>query len=169
MIRYFIIIFVGILLGLSITISFATTQVIANLGRTESTAPYLEQLMQTNENKKPAETPQPTTYKVNYVVHTKELTPGVVKRREVSFKNFSQPIYIVGDDELSKNWLRKYESRLNNLKATGFIVNVNSNASYLRLSKELGVNPIPINGKEMAEHFGIKHYPVLISQHLIEQ
>jgi hypothetical protein len=39
----------------------------------------------------------------------------------------------------------------------------------LQFSKEFGVNPIPINGKEIAEHFGIKHYPVLISQHLIEQ
>jgi integrating conjugative element protein (TIGR03765 family) len=165
MMRYFM----GVFLILITAVSFAATQVIANLGRTESAAPYLKQLMQVNGNQKPIKTTQPTTYEMNYVVHTKELTPGVVKRRKVSFKNFSQPIYIVGDDELSKNWLKKYKDRLNGLKATGFIVNVSSNKSYLQFSKEFGVNPIPINGKEMAEHFGIKHYPVLISQHLIEQ
>jgi len=76
---------------------------------------------------------------------------------------------VIKNGKLSKNWVKKYKDRLNALKATGFIVNVSSNESYLQFSKEFGFNPIPINGKEMAERFGIKHYPVLISQHLIEQ
>lgn len=162
-------IFIWILCICTIIKCFAATRVIATLGRTESTTPYLEKIMQMNGEQKLVETAQPTTYEMNYVVYTKELTPGTVKCRKVDFKNFTQPIYIVGDDDLSKKWVKQYADRLKALKATGFIVNVKSNESYLNFTKELGFNPVPINGKEMAENFGFKHYPVLISQHLIEQ
>ncbi len=139
------------------------------LGSTQSSLPYLSQFSPHGKIKTQKKEISFKPYQMNYAVHTKELTPDSIKSSIVDIKNLTQPIYIIGDDDLSKAWLTKYNERLKSLHAVGFIVNVKNNESYLGLSEQFNIQPIPVNGAAFKKRLGIKHYPVLISRYRIEQ
>ena len=166
------------------------TKVIARLGHTQSIAPYLDavnkkdekntikninnQLDSQDENssknfKISLSMNSQMNYQMDYTVHTAQLSSGVVQVKSLKMKDIMQPIYIIGDDSLSKQWLDRYARRLKAIHALGFIVNVNSNDAYFSITKKYGIKPLPVNGAAFAKRFGIQHYPVLISQYGIEQ
>jgi integrating conjugative element protein (TIGR03765 family) len=94
---------------------------------------------------------------------------GKVVTRAANIKNLIRPIFIVGTGKESILWLKKYQARLKSLNALGIVTNINSNKDYEAIVKETGLHLLPLNANELAVKFGIRHYPVLISKHLIEQ
>lgn len=102
-------------------------------------------------------------------VRSELLTPGKVD--SVNIQAFGMtPIFLVGDDPLSKQWLAKNKDKLIQLRANGMVVNVatvNGLASLKAIIPEL--NFAPIAGDDIAKRLGLKHYPILITASSIEQ
>ena len=97
------------------------------------------------------------------------LSPGRVERRSIQAPGL-QPIFLVGDDELSRIWLRQRAASLLALSAVGLVVNVDTAESLARL-RELapGLTLSPVSGDDLAQRLGVRHYPTLITPTGIEQ
>ena len=108
-------------------------------------------------------------YTFDDVTYSPLLSEGRVVTRSINVPSLSQPIFIVGTDKHSLSWLKRYQRKLNALHATGIVVNVESNAAYQHLVALTHMHLLPINADALAKRFGLHHYPVLISHHLIEQ
>jgi len=104
-----------------------------------------------------------------FPVRSPKLSPGKVISKKIQV-TLPQPIFIVGDDARSKAWLAQYQQRLVQLHAKGYVVNVSSQEAMNALIdafQHLALLAIP--GDSLAKTLGITHYPVLISDQLIEQ
>lgn len=102
-------------------------------------------------------------------VESKAITPGSVTARTIQAPRLT-PIFLIGDDEFSKRWLKDRKAKLNQLQAIGLIVNVKTpqGLQNLRaLAPELQM--YPISGDDIAVRLGLTHYPVLITSTAIEQ
>lgn len=97
------------------------------------------------------------------------LTPGTVERRVIEAPGL-KPLFLVGDDERSRTWLRRHAGRLRELDAVGLVVNVESQAALDSL-RRLGPGLIlsPVAADDLARRLGIRHYPVLVTATGIEQ
>lgn len=102
-------------------------------------------------------------------VRSELLSPGAVERRVIKAPAL-RPLFLVGDDSQSLDWLRRRVSTLQELGAVGLVVNVESIAALERLR---GIAPnimlSPASGDDLAHRLGIRHYPVLITATGIEQ
>ncbi|VTR37421.1 integrating conjugative element protein, PFL_4695 family [Serratia fonticola] len=67
-------------------------------------------------------------------VTTPELTPGKVESKALSLSGM-RPIFLIGDDELSRRWLSLRRDILGQLNAVGLVVNVASEAALNELKK----------------------------------
>ena len=80
------------------------------------------------------------------------------------------PLFLVGDDERSRAWLRQRSPRLHELDAVGLVVNITSVESLAALRALVpGLSLSPVAGDDLAERLGLHHYPVLITATGIEQ
>lgn len=102
-------------------------------------------------------------------VHSLRLSPGEVARRVIEAPGLP-PLFLVGDDERSRTWLRQRAPHLHELNAVGLVVNVAS-AEALATLRELlpELSLLPVAGDDLAERLGLRHYPVLITATGIEQ
>lgn len=155
------------------------TQLIQNYMRTnpvdintlqQSAMQQLEQLNNLSEADIQAAIQAPNQVNLSiYPIKSTNLTPGVVVSQSIDIM-LPQPIFIIGDDAKSRQWLQNYEARLAQIKAQGFVVNV-SNAEEMENLRQsvpdLSLYPIP--GDAIANWLNLQHYPALISNHLIEQ
>ena len=97
------------------------------------------------------------------------LTPGTVERRVIEAPGL-RPLFLVGDDERSRAWLRQRVEVLRELGAVGLVVNAESQVALdalRRLAPELILSPV--SADDLAQRLGIRHYPVLITATGIEQ
>lgn len=97
------------------------------------------------------------------------LSPGRVERRSIQAPGL-QPLFLVGDDELSQAWLRERAASLLTLNAVGLVVNVDTTEGLARL-RELapGLTLSPVSADDLAQRLEIRHYPVVITATGIEQ
>ena len=103
-------------------------------------------------------------------VTTSKLSPGVVTARQVRFDHLASPVCIIGSDQKSLDWIKKYQSTLLNNNVLCWLVSANNLKEVQQVVTALGgVSMSPANGDEIAKFFSIKHYPVLITQRFIEQ
>lgn len=102
-------------------------------------------------------------------VRSRRLSPGLVNRRALEAPGL-MPFFVVGDDELSRRWLREREPGLRQLNAVGLVVNVTS-AEALATLRQLvpGLSLAPVSGDDLAERLTLRHYPALITATGIEQ
>ncbi len=103
-------------------------------------------------------------------VRSHALTPGPVQVRVIDRPGLDRPVFIIGYDALSLNWLRHNLEQLKRHRATGIVVNVENPGQLHQLRQTadgLEINPVP--GDFIAKQLDLTHYPVLISQHRIEQ
>jgi integrating conjugative element protein (TIGR03765 family) len=101
-------------------------------------------------------------------IRSTRLSPGDEPRRVIRAPGLT-PLFLIGDDERSRAWLRQRQATLHDLQAVGLVVNVASAealASLRRLAPALALSPV--SGDDLAERLGIRHYPVLITATGIE-
>jgi integrating conjugative element protein (TIGR03765 family) len=97
------------------------------------------------------------------------LTPGMVERRVIEALGL-RPLFLVGDDERSRTWLRQRGDVLRELGAAGLVVNVDSSAALDELRRLApGLTLSPVSADDLARRLGVRHYPVLITATGIEQ
>lgn len=103
-------------------------------------------------------------------VVTPALSPGSVDRREIDMPAAFQPLFIVGEDQLSLAWLQARYDRLREMGANGLAVNVQTEQGLEALRKAVpGVRIDPVSGGDLAERLSLTHYPVLITRAGVEQ
>lgn len=103
-------------------------------------------------------------------VMTPEMTPGAVASQTLNMPYLERPVFVVGADRLSAQWLQQHQQRLNTLHAVGLVVNVD-NAGQLAQLKQIGapLELYALPGSSFAKQFALSHYPALISASRIEQ
>ncbi|EPM0022284.1 integrating conjugative element protein [Citrobacter farmeri] len=96
-------------------------------------------------------------------VVTHALHPGQQPRLALSLPGMT-PLFLMGDDPQSTEWLRQQRETLKTLKATGLVINV---ATLARLNALRAIAPeltlLPVSADDMAKHLPISAYPVLIT------
>jgi len=106
------------------------------------------------------------------VVRSPGLSPGVQTRKPTGKAGtlLPRPLFLVGADEASLNWLREHRERLMHIGAVGLIVQAEGEADIEKVRAVAGELQLATgSGAMLAEHFGITHYPVLIGPEWIEQ
>lgn len=148
--------------------------VIYDSGKTEPIAPLLTAFDTVNDSpqqsplpgKSPLGAAKPQTW---LPLQSPGLTPGPVQTRTQD-RPFARPFFLIGSDNLSRQWLQRNHARLKEIGAVGMLVQAD-NLDDLRVIADLanGLSVIPASASDIAQALGISHYPVLISAHLIEQ
>lgn len=136
----------------------------------ESTQRYVTRF-QDGEMPKPDKSalPKADQYRgMGFPVKTEKLTLGNVEIGEGETFNLEQmfrPLAIVGDDQVSRNWLQQYAEQLKSRKATVFVVNVESSSRFKQLEKLApGVYFQAVNGDRFHTEYNVNHYPFYISK-----
>lgn len=105
-----------------------------------------------------------------FPVKTPELTPGPVTSSALNLPQLRQPVFLVGADPLSRDWLFRHRDRLRDLNAVGLLVEAASAEEYAAMvALASGLRLVPVSGSELAAALKLTHYPVLISRGGIEQ
>ena len=80
------------------------------------------------------------------------------------------PLFLVGQDAASLEWLSRHAHALLELSANGLAVEVDD-AQALRSIQTAapGLNIWPVSGDDIAERLELEHYPVLITPTGLEQ
>ncbi len=98
-----------------------------------------------------------------------QLTVGVVEAKAHAL-TVVKPIFIIGPEAISIEWLIANKEHLASIGAQGIVTNVGSADTVARMrsqAPELMMSVVPVD--EIAEAFGISHYPVLIDSEGIKQ
>lgn len=102
-------------------------------------------------------------------VRTPRLTPGMVEKRSIQAPGLT-PLFLIGDDDLSRTWLIHHLTLLRQATAVGLVVNVETK-NALQALREIapGLELVPASADDLAQRLGLSHYPVLITSTGIEQ
>ena len=153
--------------------TFAALTVIADTGQTERIAQYIEPFNAEDAMSEPPVTDKPAIGAADpetwLPIRSPGLVPGPVERRSHA-RPFTRPFFLVGSDPRSWRWLRKNQSRLNEIGAVGMLVQaetVGDLQAIIELARGLPI--LPASASDIAKALNLAHYPVLISPHAIEQ
>lgn len=102
-------------------------------------------------------------------VSSPSLVPGKVESRALQAP-MMQPLFLIGDDPLSRQWLTVRGDILRSIGAVGIVVNV-ENAAQLADLRRLahGLQLSPASGEDLASRLKLDHYPVLLTATSLEQ
>lgn len=161
-------------LGLIPALAGAALTIIYDSGDTRPIAPFLEAFSSTELSLSQSQTNQPQQLGAADVesllpIRSPGLTQGIVQP-DSHDRPFTQPFFLIGSDEMSKQWLLEYRDRLKELGAVGMLVQAET-IKDLRSIAELaaGLSIMPASATDLADALKISHYPVLITAHGIEQ
>ncbi len=152
----------------------AELTVIYDSGNTRPIAPFLEAFESADEISQ--QRPAPTTPQLGAAdpkawlpIQSPGLTTGPVQARAHD-RPFARPFFLIGSDAQSRQWLKDNRDRLKEIGAVGMLVQVDTVDDLHAIAKLAnGLSILPAAGSDIAQALGIKHYPVLISAHGIEQ
>ena len=113
--------------------------------------------------------PDPATLNWVLPVRSVRLSPGAVPPRTLSLPGMT-PLFLVGQDTISLEWLSRHGQALQDLGANGLAVEVDDAQALRRIQTAApGLNIWPVSGDDIAERLELEHYPVLITPTGLEQ
>lgn len=120
----------------------------------------------------PTEAPQIPTHRFGEAdmlpVRSARLAPGEAPPRTIQAPGLT-PLFLVGDDDRSRAWLRAHAQRLRERHAMGLVVNVETAEALAALrSLAPGLTLAPVSADDLAERLDLHTYPALISATGIE-
>ena len=89
---------------------------------------------------------------------------GKVDAKKVDSSVFHNPIFVIGADRLSKQWLTKHQKQLQDMLAIGFITNVDDFETIIQLQEQSQLPLLPVNVDPLMHLIGVRHYPIIIAQ-----
>lgn len=106
-----------------------------------------------------------------FPIRTPGLGPGPVAARTVSLPQLAGgPIFLVGSDSYSREWLARYRDRLRAAGAAGIVVQADTTedfAALQALAQDLALTAF--DATELVRQLGLTGYPALVSAQRIEQ
>ena len=100
---------------------------------------------------------------------TSRITPGTVHTHFIKNSAFPQSLFVVGDDPLSRTWLKTHALRLQQIKALGFVTNVTTSKALHELSELAGRPLQPVVVDELALLLNVNHYPLAFNLGVVWQ
>jgi len=94
---------------------------------------------------------------------------GLVSRHHVTFSGFSNAIFIIGDDPVSKQWLSEHAEELRQRHALGFITNIKHAETLSELQTLSDLPLLPTNVDDLMELLGASHYPLMLNEGVVWQ
>lgn len=146
--------------------SVAELNVIADLGG-ESAIRFYEGLQPEQDETAPSypnAIPETVTEDDMLPVVSHQLTPGKVKSMAFELPGMS-PIFLIGADNLSRQWLSQHYKSLLSQQAVGLVVNVTTvdELNQLRhIAPDLSLLPTPAD--DLSKRLKLSHYPALITE-----
>ncbi|MGY4494588.1 integrating conjugative element protein [Pseudomonas sp. TE3610] len=102
-------------------------------------------------------------------IHSSQLSPGPVTRRVLDMTGIT-PLFLVGQDPLSLQWLAEHAPALQAIGASGLAVEVADSGALQSIQAKAPELPIwPVSGDDIAARLHLEHYPVLITPTALEQ
>ena len=98
-----------------------------------------------------------------------QIKPGVVERHQVDLVNFSDPLFVIGDDAKSRDWLVKHATQLKTMNALGFVTNVETKTNLKQLEELAGFPLMPVNVDDLSESLQVSHYPFVFESGVVWQ
>lgn len=98
-----------------------------------------------------------------------KIQTGVVERHYASAVNLASPLFVIGDDAVSREWLITHASQLKTLNALGFVTNINSKTHLQQLEEIAGVPLLPVNVDDLSELLQATHYPYAFESGVVWQ
>ncbi|CFQ34421.1 integrating conjugative element protein [Yersinia bercovieri] len=157
-----------LVLGITSFTTKADLTVVADLGG-QSTADYFEGINNQSETTAPQGELSALIPMTVLPVRTPEMLPDKVKAKVLSLPGM-RPMFLVGDDNLSRRWLLQHRDALGALNAVGLVVNVVNEGALSHLKKHAPeLELLPVSGSDLARRLGLSHYPVLLTDKGLEQ
>lgn len=91
---------------------------------------------------------------------TSKSSAGKVCNRTITHIDFSNPIFIIGDDATSHQWLLDNAKKLEEERALGFVANVNTTKQLQTLQLLIKAPLLPANVDDLMALFQENHYPL---------
>jgi integrating conjugative element protein (TIGR03765 family) len=161
-----------ILLSMASMVSANDLPVIANNGVTVPSQNYLAVMPNINgaiNSISPAILQQasqtPSDMSLTIPLPTTPMTVGKVQKQNVNLPWLLQPVFLIGTDKSSSDWLQAHKTALIAMHANGMIVNANSEGA-IKNTQALGQGLVilPISADAIVERLSLTHYPVLITR-----
>jgi integrating conjugative element protein (TIGR03765 family) len=133
----------------------------------------IEKFYQPLRGERPTETetaPDTIKFDVNsyFPIRSAHLTLGVVERHEHNashLRNLPTPIFLIGTDSDSQQWLEQQRAKLLELQAVGYVVDAETLADYQAVcQRNPNLTLIPASADDFAALLGLTHYPAVITQ-----
>ncbi len=136
-------------------------------GQTLPIAPYLAPLYAEQvpaRRRSPANPPlqNATPISAMFPLKTTLLAPGKIAPTNVKML-MPMPIFVVGDDPVSRAWMNRNAKVLFDLQATGIVVQATTEAQFWAFRNAYpALRMVPSHGDDLNRTFGLKAYPFLI-------
>lgn len=105
-----------------------------------------------------------------FPVNTPSMSPGKLNFKKWNLPHMQTPLFILGADAFSRQWLMERKAELMTLGAAGMLVEVANEEEFEQIKNLAGELKIfPASGEDIAQHLQLEHYPALISRKGIEQ
>lgn len=101
-------------------------------------------------------------------VVSRHLSPGHVDKKVISLA-MPQSLFVIGDDDYSRDWLRKNIDKLKQLNALGFVTNIKEASHLKELEVLAGQSLQALDVDELGQLLGITHYPFVLSEGVLWQ
>lgn len=140
----------------------AELHVIADLGG-ESALRYYEPLQPIIDDTSPPPPIPPELKEADLLpIVSHFMTPGRVEARQFNLPGML-PIFLIGDDEISRNWLSANRSKLLQMHATGMVVHISDMVALEQLRNIASpLLLVPVSADDLAQRLHLQHYPVII-------
>lgn len=103
-------------------------------------------------------------------IKTPEMSVGRFRTVRVENEGLPRPICIIGSDDASLAWLEQNREKILQIGGFCWLVQAESIEDLKRVKAYSKTIPVfPASGSKLAARFKLQHYPVLITEHMIEQ
>lgn len=106
----------------------------------------------------------------NLPITTPSMQPGKAMVTPKALRYLQQPLFLVGADQVSRDWLAERREQLIQLGAVGLLVEAKDRQEVEAvLAIAEGLRLVPASAEGFAAKLGLTHYPILLSKEGWEQ
>ena len=103
-------------------------------------------------------------------ITTPSMQPGKVTVTPKALRYLQRPLFLVGSDQKSRNWLAEKREQLIHIGAVGLLVEAKDRQEVEAvLAIAEGLRLVPASAEGFATKLGLSHYPILLSKEGWEQ